>query len=104
MGHRTQARAPIAACAQSPRRVRLDEGTLVLPPVTLRELPPDGTVGTFMGLAALRFTTPAGLIAVFLHDLREDDMSQILAAQRREAEAQLGTGYSRRAFWWETSP
>lgn len=91
------------APAQSPRRVRLDEGILVLPPVILRDLPPDGVIGSFMGIAALRFTTPAGSIAVFLHDLRDDDIAEILASQRRQAEAQLGAGYGRRALWWERS-
>lgn len=89
------------AAPRSPRRVRLDEGILALPPVGLRDLPPDGVIGSFMGVAALRFATPVGLIAVFLHDLDAGDISSIFAAQRREAEAQLGDGYARRAFWWE---
>jgi hypothetical protein len=93
----------IPTAAQSPRRVRLDDGTLVLPPVTLRDLPSDGVIGSFMGIAALRFATPAGAIAVFLHDLTDDDIADILAAQRRQAEAQLGAGYGRRALWWERS-
>ena len=84
-----------------PRRVRLNGGTLILPPVQLSDLPPDGVVGQFMGVAALRFSTQAGLVAVFLHDLGEDALGAILEAQRHQAEAQLGTGYARRAFWWE---
>lgn len=93
--------ARFSAVPQSPRRVRLDAGTLVLPPVSLRDLPPDGVLGSFMGIAALRFTTAAGEIAVFLHDLAKADVSQILEWQRRQAEAQLGAGYGRRALWWE---
>ena len=89
------------AVPQSPRRVRLEDGVLVLPPVSLQELPPGGSVGTFMGVAAMRFSTPVGTVAVFLHDLATDDVAAILAAQRRQAEAQLGAGYARRAFWWE---
>ena len=86
---------------QSPRRVNLDEGVLVLPPVSLREMPPGGSVGSFMGVAAMKFSTPMGTVAVFLHDLGADDVAAILTAQRRQAEAQLGAGYGRRAFWWE---
>lgn len=93
----------IGPAEQSPRRVRLDEGTLVLPPVSLRDLPPDGVIGSFMGIAALRFVTPAGPIAVFIHDLQDEDVAEILGSQRRQAEAQLGAGYGRRAFWWETT-
>lgn len=96
-----KARARLPAAAQAPRRVRLGEGTLVLPPVTLQDLPPGGMVGSFMGIAALRFTAAAGTIAVFLHDLGADDIARILDAQRREAEAQLGQHYGRRALWWE---
>ena len=91
----------VPAPPQSPRRVRLDDGTLVLPPCTLPDLSPDGVIGSFMGIGALRFATPVGAVAVFLHDLREDDIALILKAQRREAEAQLGESYARRAFWWE---
>jgi len=80
---------------QSPRRVTVDEGILVLPPASLRDLPPDGVIGSFMGIAALRFTTPAGLVAMFLHDP---------PAQRRQAELQLGADYARRPFWWEATP
>ena len=73
----------------------------MLPPVALRDLPPDAVIGSFMGVAALRFATPVGLVAVFLHDLGAGDIASIFAAQRREAEAQLGEGYARCAFWWE---
>ncbi len=86
---------------QEPRRVRLDEGTLVLPPISLRDLPPDCTLGTFMGVLALRYVARGGLIAAFVHDLGEDDVRSILDHQRAEAEAQLGAGYARRAMWWE---
>ena len=54
-----------------------------------------------MGIAALRFSTPAGTVAVFLHDLGSADIAVILEAQRNEAEAQLGEGYARRPLWWE---
>lgn len=94
-------RPRIPAATQSPRRVRLPEGTLVLPPVTLQDLPPGGVVGAFMGVAALRFSAAVGTVAVFLHDLGGDDIALILRAQRREAEAQLGENYGRRALWWE---
>jgi hypothetical protein len=50
---------------------------------------------------AQTFATPVGTIAVFLHDLGSDDIEAILRAQRREAEAQLGENYGRRALWWE---
>ena len=96
-----KSRTRILAAAQSPRGVRLEEGTLVLPPVTLQDLPPGGVISRFMGIAALRFTTPVGPVAVFLHDLNNDDVAMIFSAQRREAEAQLGAGYARRALWWE---
>ena len=86
---------------QSPRRVRVAEGTLVLPPVALLDLPSGGVIGNFMGVAALRFPTPAGSVAVFLHDLNGSDVARILQPQRRQAEAQLGEDYARRAFWWE---
>ena len=89
------------AAPQSPRRVRVDDGVLVLPPVAINNLPPGGSIGTFMGIAALRFATPSGVVAVFLHDLGKDDIATILAAQRREAEAQLAAGYARRPLWWE---
>lgn len=95
------ARKKFVSITQSPRRVRLPEGTLVLPPVTLHDLPPGGIVSHFMGVAALLFAVPAGTIAVFLHDLGSDDIDAILRAQRREAEAQLGANYGRRALWWE---
>ena len=72
----------------------------MLPPVTLRDLPPDGQIGKFMSTVALRFTTPAGLIAVFLHDLSNDDLAEVMASQRRQAEAQLGAGYGHRVLWW----
>jgi hypothetical protein len=91
----------LPTAAQSPRRVRLDDGVLVLPPVSMGDLPPDGVIGSFRGVAALRFVTAAGPIAVFLHDLNPDDLGMILETQRREAEAQLGNGYARRALWWE---
>lgn len=94
-------RARFPSTVQPPRRVRLDEGVLVLPPVCLGDLPPDGVIGSFMGIVALRFSTPVGAVAVFLHDLAEADVALILKSQRREAEAQLGEGYARRAFWWE---
>ena len=94
-------RKTFAAAPQAPRWVRLAEGTLVLLTVTLRDLPPGGVVGHFMGVAALRFSVPAGTIAVLLHDLGADDIDVILRAQRREAEAQLGANYGRRALWWE---
>lgn len=87
-------RPRIPAATQCPRRVRLPEGTLVLPPVTLQDLPPGG-------VAALRFSAAVGTVAVFLHDLDGDDIALILRAQRREAEAQLGENYGRRALWWE---
>ena len=87
-----------------PRRVRLDEGTLVLPPVGLADLPPDGVVGGFMGIAALRFATKAGVVAIFLHDLDQATLDAVLDAQRRQAELQLGEGYARRALWWEAQP
>lgn len=86
---------------QAPRRVVLDEGTLVLPPVGLNDLPLDATVGTFKGVLALRYMTPIGLVAVFLHDLERDDLDAVLRAQRRQAEVQIGEGYARRAMWWE---
>jgi hypothetical protein len=89
------------AAPQSPRRVRVQDGVLVLPPVAIRDLPPSGSIGTFMGIAALRFETPVGSAAVFLHDLGAEDVLAILESQRREAEAQLGQGYARRALWWE---
>ena len=98
---RSSPRSRVAA--QSPRRVSLAEGILVLPPASLRELPPDGVIGSFMGIAALRFTTPAGLVAMFLHDLPDADIEAILEAQRRQAELQLGVDYARRAFWWEAT-
>lgn len=91
----------LSSAFRGPRRIRLDEGVLVLPPVSLRDLPPGGTVGLFKEVAALRFSTPAGVIAVFLHDLDNPDMAQILEAQRREAEAQLGERYAHTALWWE---
>jgi hypothetical protein len=87
--------------SRSPRRIRVAGGMLVLPPVGLLDLPPDGAVGNFMGIAALRFDTPVGLVAVFLHDLGDGDVDRILDAQRSEAEAQLGVNYARRALWWE---
>ena len=93
--------ARFTAARQSPRRVRLDEGVLVLPPIGLRDLPPDGVIGSFMGIAALRFSTPAGPVAVFLHDLGSADIAMIFEAQRNEAEAQLGNDYARRPLWWE---
>lgn len=89
---------------RGPRRVKLHDGVLVLPPVALEDLPPDGVLGTFLGVAALRFVTPSGTIAVFLHDLTNEDVAAILEAQRRQAELQLGEGYARRAFWWEAAP
>ena len=92
-----------AATSRGPRRVRLDDGILVLPPVTLSDLPPDGVIGTFRGIAALRFTTPAGAVFVFLHDLPGDDVTLILDVQRQQAELQLGQGYARRPFWWEAT-
>ena len=60
------------------------------------------TKGLFKGVAALKFTTPVGLVAVFLHDLGCNDLTLVLEAQRRQAEAQLGSGYARRALWWES--
>lgn len=97
------ARSRSLQAVQLPRRIRVAEGTLVLPPATLRDLPPDGTVGTFMGVLALRHATPIGTVAMFLHDLPSDALGAILRAQRRQAEAQLGEGYSRRALWWEAA-
>ena len=94
-------RAQINTAPKSPRRVRVGDGTLVLPPVTLQDLPPGGVIGRFMGIASLLFTTAAGTIAVFLHDLGDDDRERIFAGQRRQAEAQLGEHYARRALWWE---
>lgn len=91
----------LSVAAKRPRLLPLDEGTLVLPPVTLLELPPEAVIGFFLGVVALRFTAPAGTIAVFLHDLRNDDIAEILASQRRQAEAQLGADYGRQAPWWE---
>lgn len=93
--------ARFTAVRQSPRRVRLDDGVLVLPPVGLRDLPPNGVIGLFMGIAALRFSTPVGTVAVFLHDLGSADIAVIFEAQRNEAEAQLGDGYARPPLWWE---
>ena len=90
-----------ATSAQVPRRVLLEEGLLVLPPIALRDLPPDGVIGSFMGLPALRFTTARGRAAVFLHDLCSNDLSHIMDAQRHQAEAQLGADYARRVQWWE---
>lgn len=83
-----------------PRRVRLAEGTLVLPPVRLVDLPPNGVIGSFMGVAALRFATPSGLVAVFQHDLHEEDLAAMLAVQRRQAQAQLGLDYAVSRRWW----
>ena len=77
--------------------------TAVLPPASLCDLPPDGVIGSFMGVAALRFTTPAGPVAMFLHDLPDADIEAILEAQRRQAELQLGADYARRVFWWEAT-
>lgn len=84
-----------------PRRRRFPEGTLVLPPVSLHELPPDGIVGRFLGIPALKFTTATGLVAVFLHDLRRADIDALLAQQRAVAESHLGLNYARRRQWWE---
>lgn len=89
------------AAPQSPRRLRLDNEILVLPPVTLRDLPPDGVLGFFMGVLSLRFQTPAGSMAIFVHDLTDSDRTLIFEGQRRQAEVQLGAGYARRALWWE---
>lgn len=87
---------------QDPRRALLKDGTLVLPPFSLRDLPPDCALGTFMGVLALRYVAPrGGLIAAFVHDLGDEDVRSILDHQRAEAEAQLGAGYARRAMWWE---
>lgn len=86
---------------QGPRRVRRDEGTLVLPPFRLTDLPPGGYVGAFMGIAALRMSTPTGVVAAFLHDLNPEDLQTLLQAQRIQAAAQLGDGYAKRPFWWE---
>ncbi len=93
-------RSRLQGAAKSPARVPLPEGTLVLPPVALADLPPGGVIGSFLGIAALRFSTPVGTVAVFLHDLTDNDIARVLDAQRREAEAQLGAGYARGAFWW----
>jgi len=87
-----------------PRRARVAEGVLVLPPVGLADLPPDGVIGSFMGIAALRYKAKAGVIAVFLHDLDDASLRAILEAQRRQAELQLGEDYARRALWWEAQP
>ena len=84
-----------------PRRVQLDEGILVLPPFGLRDLPAGGVISLFLGIIPLRFETPEGLMAAFLHDHGDDDRAQIFAGQRRQAEAQLGEHYARRAIWWE---
>ena len=73
----------------------------MLPPVSLHDLPPGGVIGRFMGISSLLFTTASGTIAVFLHDLGDDDLARIFADQRRQAEAQLGEHYARRALWWE---
>ena len=62
---------------------------------------PDPRISSFMGIAAHRFMTPAGPIAVFLHDLRGDDIERILSVLRREVEAQLGRSYAPRAPWRE---
>lgn len=97
----TKPRRAFPGPARAPRRVPLAEGTLVLPPVSLADLPPDGTPGLFLGVLALRYATKIGSVAIFLHDLDPGDVAQILEQQRAEAEAQLGVGYARRAFWWE---
>jgi hypothetical protein len=73
---------------------RLDEGSLVLPPVRLRDLPGTGVVGRFMGALALRFQTANETIAVFLHDLCPEDQAALLDEQRRVACAQLGAQYA----------
>jgi hypothetical protein len=86
---------------QVPRRIYLDEGFLIVPPTSLRDLPPDGVVGSFMGLPAVRFITARGLAAVFLHDLCSIDLNHVMDAQRHQAEAQLGADYARRVQWWE---
>jgi hypothetical protein len=79
------------------RRVRLEQGTLVLPPARLRDLPAGCTVGWFLGLPAVKFDTGDGVLAAFLHDLHSDDLASVLNAQRRQAELQLGAGYARPA-------
>lgn len=79
---------------QNRRRVCLDAGILVLPPTRLRELPPNIVIGSFMGIPALRFTTWEGPAAMFLHDLHDDDLAEIMKLQRRQAEAQFGARYS----------
>lgn len=83
------------------RVLRVDEGTLILPPTALDKLPHGGVVRSFLGLAALRYATPAGTFAVFLHDLNADDIARLLSSQRRQAEAQLGKNYTRRGHWEE---
>ena len=84
----------IPALSKGPSCLRLDAGLLVLPPITLRDLPNNGVIGHFMCVAALRFATPGGTVAVFLHDLADADLALILDAQRYEAKAQLGSNYA----------
>lgn len=90
---------PILAATPAPRRAIFDEGELLLPPITMSDIPSGCNIGYFMSLAALRFTTPAGIIAVFLHDLDQNELSLILKEQRREAEAQLGKNYAPRVLF-----
>jgi hypothetical protein len=72
----------------------VNEGTLILPPTALDKMPYGGVIRSFLGLAAVRYATPAGTFAVFLHDLSADDIARLLTSQRYQAEAQLGTGYA----------
>ena len=90
-----------AASAQALRRRRVDGGFLVLPPTSLRDLPSDCVVDSFMGLPALRFVIKGDLTAMFLHDLCNSDIRLLMDAQCRQANAQLGADYARRPSLWE---